>query len=156
MRVDLSVDLIKFNFLPCCCRHIVAYWIVTWSVSLCLTPLHLLSFHRAAAAAAKSSLHICGCILHWFKCSCHICTLTDWWVFVSFRVGVDPDQDLQPCGDSFQVLQGVSLNVFVLLPMKFLPSLYFKYWTFAMHMSEALKEEERRHVLAFDFHWRKN
>lgn len=29
-------------------------------------------------------------------------------VFLSFRVGVDPDQDLQPCGDSFQVLQGVS------------------------------------------------
>uniref|UniRef100_A0A8C1LYM3 Solute carrier family 9 member 7 n=1 Tax=Cyprinus carpio TaxID=7962 RepID=A0A8C1LYM3_CYPCA len=25
---------------------------------------------------------------------------------LSFRVGVDPDQDLQPCGDSFQVLQG--------------------------------------------------
>lgn len=48
--------------------------------------------------------------------------------FLSFRVGVDPDQDLQPCGDSFQVLQGVSLNVLnvsVLLPMKLLPSILF-------------------------------
>uniref|UniRef100_A0A8B9JWD6 Sodium/hydrogen exchanger n=1 Tax=Astyanax mexicanus TaxID=7994 RepID=A0A8B9JWD6_ASTMX len=26
--------------------------------------------------------------------------------FFCFRVGVDPDQDLHPCGDSFQVLQG--------------------------------------------------
>uniref|UniRef100_A0A4W4DNR8 Sodium/hydrogen exchanger n=1 Tax=Electrophorus electricus TaxID=8005 RepID=A0A4W4DNR8_ELEEL len=25
---------------------------------------------------------------------------------ISFRVGVDPDQDLQPCGENFQVLQG--------------------------------------------------
>lgn len=29
--------------------------------------------------------------------------------FPCFRVGVDPDQDLQPCGDSFQVLQGVRI-----------------------------------------------
>ncbi|KAK1796664.1 hypothetical protein P4O66_009681 [Electrophorus voltai] len=27
---------------------------------------------------------------------------------ISFRVGVDPDQDLQPCGENFQVLQGNS------------------------------------------------
>jgi len=28
-------------------------------------------------------------------------------LFLGFRVGVDPDQDQQPCVDSFQVLQGV-------------------------------------------------
>uniref|UniRef100_A0A8P4GRV1 Sodium/hydrogen exchanger n=1 Tax=Dicentrarchus labrax TaxID=13489 RepID=A0A8P4GRV1_DICLA len=31
--------------------------------------------------------------------------------WLHIRVGVDPDQDLQPCGDSFQVLQGVRISL---------------------------------------------
>lgn len=41
-------------------------------------------------------------------------------LFLCCRVGVDPDQDQQPCGDSFQVLQGVRIPLrLTLTPITF-------------------------------------